>query len=327
MSQATPVFSTEHDLNTSEQQAFWQTVVQGTLTAADGITLAYMVALHPKAHASIVLSSGRVESYLKYQELVFDLYQQGYSVYAIDHRGQGLSARMTINPHMGHVRRFNDYIDDFALFMHKIVLNQAAQPLFLLGHSMGGAIGTLYLKQHPDIFTAAAFSAPMYGIKLPMPKGFVRWLASKLDTSLNGGEPNFVLSGQNYKAVPFKGNDLTHSQARYQAYRELYEAAPKLQLGSPTNRWLTESLDAADSCVLATAHIRTPILILQASEDKIVDNAAQNLAVSSHCQLKVIAGAAHEIFMEKDAYRNQALNYALEFFTRYVIKDEDKQAV
>lgn len=327
MSQATTVFSTEHDLNTSEQQAFWQTVVQGTLTAADGITLAYMVALHPKAHASIVLSSGRVESYLKYQELVFDLYQQGYSVYAIDHRGQGLSARMTINPHMGHVRRFNDYIDDFALFMHKIVLNQAAQPLFLLGHSMGGAIGTLYLKQHPDIFTAAAFSAPMYGIKLPMPKGFVRWLASKLDTSLNGGEPNFVLSGQNYKAVPFKGNDLTHSQSRYQAYRELYEAAPKLQLGSPTNRWLTESLDAADSCVLATTHIRTPILILQASEDKIVDNSAQNLAVSSHCQLKVIAGAAHEIFMEKDAYRNQALNYALEFFTRYVIKDEDKQAV
>lgn len=326
MSQASPAFSTEHDLNTSEQQAFWQTVVQGTLTAADGISLAYMVALHPKACASIVLSSGRVESYLKYQELVFDLYQQGYSVYAIDHRGQGLSARMTINPHMGHVHRFNDYIDDFALFIRKIVVKQAAQPLFLLGHSMGGAIGTLFLKQHPDIFTAAAFSAPMYGIKLPMPKGFIRWLVSKLDTSLNGGEPNFVLSGQNYKAIPFKGNDLTHSQTRYQAYRELYEAAPQLQLGSPTNRWLTESLDAADSCVLATAYIRTPILILQASEDKIVDNTAQYLAVSSHCQLKVITGAAHEILMEKDAYRNQALNYVLDFFTRYAIKDASKQA-
>lgn len=326
MRQATPAFSTEHDLNTSEQQAFWQTLVQETLTTADGISLAYMVAKHPNARAAIVLSSGRVESYLKYQELIFDLYQQGYSIYAVDHRGQGLSGRMTANPHMGHVRRFNDYIDDFALFMQTIVLKQNERQLFLLGHSMGGAIGTLYLKQHPDIFTAAAFSAPMFGIKLPMPKGFVRWLASKLDTTLNAGEANYVLGGQNYTNVSFKDNELTHSQARYQAYRELYEAAPQLQLGSPTNRWLTEALDAADTCVLATAQIRTPILILQASEDKIVDNAAQHLAVSSNCQLKIIAGAAHEIFMEKDACRNQALNDLLDFFKRYAVRDADKQA-
>jgi len=56
-------FSTEHDLNTSEQQAFWQTVVQDTLKTPDGLTLAYMMVKHPQAHASIVISSGRGESY------------------------------------------------------------------------------------------------------------------------------------------------------------------------------------------------------------------------------------------------------------------------
>ncbi len=326
MTQAKAIFSTEHDLNTSEQQAFWQSIVQDTLITADGIKLAYMMAEQPQAHAAIVISSGRVESYLKYQELIFDLYQQGYSVYAIDHRGQGLSDRMTSNPHMGHVQKFSDYVDDFALFMQTKVLPRNDKPLLLLGHSMGGAIGTLYLKQYPDIFSAAAFSAPMYGIKLPMPKALVRWLASRLDTTLNGGEPNYVLGGQNYKPVRFKDNDLTHSQSRYQAYRELYGAIPKLQLGSPTNRWLIEALNAADTCVIATAQIRTPILVLQASEDKIVNNAAQNLAVSTHCQLKIIAGAAHEIFIEKDAYRNQALNEVFDFFTCYVTKVENKQA-
>ncbi|MGL5398165.1 MAG: alpha/beta fold hydrolase, partial [Shewanella sp.] len=45
-------FSTEHDLNTSEQQAFWQTVIQDTLNTPDGLTLAYMMVKHPKAHAS-----------------------------------------------------------------------------------------------------------------------------------------------------------------------------------------------------------------------------------------------------------------------------------
>ncbi|MGI2098305.1 alpha/beta fold hydrolase [Shewanella glacialipiscicola] len=323
MSQAKAIFSTEHDLNTSEQQAFWQSVVQDTLIAADGITLAYMMVEHPQAHATIVISSGRVESYLKYQELVFDLYQQGYSVYAIDHRGQGLSDRMTSNPHMGHVQKFTDYVDDFALFIHTKVLPQNNKPLLLLGHSMGGAIGTLYLRQYPKIFTAAAFSAPMYGIKLPMPKKIVRWLASKLDTTLNGGEPNYVLGGQNYKPVSFNNNELTHCQSRYQAYRELYDAVPKLQLGSPTNRWLIEALNAADACVIATAQMDTPILVLQASEDRIVDNAAQNLAVSAHCQLKVITGAAHEIFIEKDAYRNQALNNVLDFFTHYAAEGKN----
>ncbi|MCH1929815.1 alpha/beta fold hydrolase [Shewanella sp. A25] len=327
MSQTSSTFSSEHQLNTAEQQAFWQTVVQDTLTTPDGVSLAFMFVTHPNPQASIIISSGRVESYIKYQELIFDLYQQGFSVFAIDHRGQGLSSRLTQNPHQGHVRRFNDYVDDFALFIRTIVLKQATEPLLLLGHSMGGAIGTLYLKEYPDTFTAAAFSAPMYGIKLPMPKGFVRWLASKLDSSLNGGEPNYVLNGHNYQPGPFKGNDLTHSQPRYQHYREQYELQPELQLGSPTNRWLTESLDAADACVLATAHIRTPILILQAGDDRVVDNAAQNLAVSTHCKLKVIEGAAHEIFMEKDSYRNQALKEVLSFFTRYVAKDEGKLAV
>ncbi|MGL5047826.1 MAG: serine aminopeptidase domain-containing protein, partial [Shewanella sp.] len=99
MSQAKVTFSTEHDLNTSEQQAFWQSVVQDTLATADGVMLAYMMVKHPQAHTAIVLSTGRVESYLKYQELIFDLYQQGYSVYAIDHRGQGGSDRMTSNLH------------------------------------------------------------------------------------------------------------------------------------------------------------------------------------------------------------------------------------
>ncbi|MGL5360263.1 MAG: alpha/beta fold hydrolase [Shewanella sp.] len=308
-------FSSEHRLTTPEQQTFWRTVVQGRLTAADGISLAYMVAHHPKARASIVLSSGRVESYLKYQELAFDLHQQGYSVFAIDHRGQGLSDRMTANPHQGYVRRFGDYVDDFALFIEQVVLTQAQGRLYLLGHSMGGAIGTLYLQQFPGVFRAAAFSAPMYGIKLPMPKGFIRWLANKLDRSRHGAA-NYVLGGQDYCAVSFKDNELTHSETRYQAYRALYAEQPVLQLGSPTNHWLIEALDAADACVLATSEIDTPILILQAGDDGIVDNAAQWRAMSSRCQIRVIEGASHELFIEKDAYREQALNFALDWFER-----------
>jgi len=92
-------FSSEKKLNTPEQQRFWQNVHQSEFQSSDGVKIAFCQVLQADAKQAVVISNGRVESYLKYQELIFDLYQQGYSVFALDHRGQGLSDRITDNPH------------------------------------------------------------------------------------------------------------------------------------------------------------------------------------------------------------------------------------
>ncbi|WP_065188847.1 alpha/beta fold hydrolase [Shewanella woodyi] len=313
-------FSSEHALNTAEQQAFWQTVTQSVIKTSDNINLAYAYVAHPGSTKAIVISNGRVESYLKYQELIFDLYQQGYSIYAIDHRGQGLSSRTTANTHQGHIDRFDTYVEDFALFIDEIVTPNQHQELFLVGHSMGGAIGTLYLDRHPQTFKAAVFSAPMYGIKLPISRRFIRWLAKQLDTSSPNKEPNYILGGKDYDPVAFAKNDLTHSQLRYENYRTLYEIHPELQLGSPTNHWLFESIDAGEKTVEAAKKSDTPILILQADEDTIVDNFAQYHAVSDRCMLINIPNARHELFMERDESRNLTLTELINFFDKYSTK-------
>ncbi|MCG9737139.1 alpha/beta fold hydrolase [Shewanella insulae] len=309
-----PVFSSESEDNRQQLDAFWQKVEQGYLTTSDGLKLAYCVATHPESTRAIVISSGRVEAYLKYQELIFDLYQLGYSVYALDHRGQGLSARLTDNPHQGHVEKFADYVNDFGHFIDTLVSPKQHDRLFLVGHSMGGTIATLYLQQAPKVFDAAVLSAPMYGICLPMPKPFVRWLAGHLDNGSNNN-PNYVLGGKDYEPVPFEQNDLTHSAKRYQDYRRLYETYPQLQLGSPTNRWLIESLDACEQAIQAAKHSQTPILILQAEEDSIVDNRAQDAAKGEHCHLYKVVHARHEIFMERDNARDQALGQLADFLS------------
>lgn len=303
-------FSSEHHLNSPEQKVFWQQVTQSSFKTRDGISLAYARITHPESMGTIVISSGRVESYLKYKELMFDLYQQGYSLFAIDHRGQGLSARTTANPHQGHIDKFQRYVDDFAEFVTKVVKPIASESYYLVGHSMGGAIGTLYLSQYPATFKAAAFSAPMYGIKLPLARGFIRGLAALLD---NAKQPNYILGGKDYHADPFEKNDLTHSKLRYDDYRELYRQHPQLQLGSPTNHWLVESIDAAEQAVKAARNSQLPLLILQAEEDTIVDNRAQNRAVNGQCRLIKIPYARHEIFMERDKARNLALNALCSF--------------
>ena len=328
--QAVRVFSSETQNNTQEQQEFWEQVTQSTLLTSNKLHLAYCYIKHPTITRAIVISSGRVESYLKYKELMFDLYQQGYSVYMIDHRGQGLSSRLTMNPQQGHIDKFSTYIDDFTLFINRVVLPQEHEEHFLLGHSMGSTIGTLYMQQNPNIFNAAAFSAPMYGIKLPISRRFIRWLAERIDSCRIKSEPNYILGGKDYEATPFAKNHLTHSKKRYRSLLQLYQEYPQIQLGAPTNHWLIEAIDAAEEALLAAQTPPAPLLILQAGRDTIVDNRAQNKAagilskihtISQHqqCQLTSIPDAKHEIFIEKDKPRSLALNSILDFFELHAL--------
>lgn len=322
MTWLTRVFSSEHTVESVEQAKFWLQVEQATLKSHDGLNLAYAKIIHPDNRRAIVISNGRIESYLKYQELIFDCYQQGFSVYAIDHRGQGLSSRLTTNPNQGHVGKFNDYVVDFHLFMTEVVQQNYHDELFLVGHSMGGAIGTHYLHQHPQMFNAAIFSAPMFGIRLPLATAFIRLLAATLSsvhTDVASGKitANYVIGGRDYRAIGFKHNELTHSERRYQAYRNLYQTQPLCQLGSPTNHWLCEAIDGAKSSIDLAKHSPVPILILQAMQDKIVCNKAQDAAQSNQCRIAHIGKAAHEIFIEKDEARNLALNQLFDFINQH----------
>ncbi|QDE29526.1 alpha/beta fold hydrolase [Shewanella polaris] len=313
-------FSSELKLETIEQQCFWQQVQQSSFCAYDGINIAYAMIQHPNNQRAIVISNGRVESYIKYQELMFDLYQQGFSVYALDHRGQGLSDRLTHNPHQGYVDKFTDYTADFTQFINQIVFQQQHDELCLIAHSMGCAIASDYLNQYPHTFTAAVFSAPMFGIKLPIAQSVIRWLAQKLDHNrLEAGKihSRFVLGGTQYKPDSFRSNRLTHSQQRYLHYRDLFDRTPAVQLGSPTNHWLLEAMSAAEKSINYAKYSETPILILQAEKDSIVSNEAQNQALSINCHKVVIEGASHEVFIESDTMRNLALSYTIDFIAQH----------
>ena len=149
-----------------------------------------------------------------------------------------------------------------------------------------------------------------------MNKRVIRWLSKQLD---NGSlsHPNYVIGGKNYTPAPFKHNDLTHSEYRYNNYRQIYQQLPQLQLGSPTNRWLIEAIDASERAITAAKESLTPILILQAEQDTIVDNNCHNRAESEHCEIIEIRSARHEIFMERDIPRNYALSLLSAFLSSY----------
>lgn len=300
-------------------EPFWKNnMVNGYLNGKDAVQIAYAFVIHPDPQGSIVICSGRIESLLKYKELVFNLYNAGYSVFIHDHRGQGLSGRSTVNPHKGYVASFDDYVSDLHTFVNNVVTPNSISKPHLLCHSMGSAIGTQYLITYPDDFSRCVLSAPMFGIKPALPA----WLANclvKIHLCINSmfsQQPWYFLGQSDYLAKPFEQNELTHSQARYTIFRREYDAQEDVKLGGVTNRWLCAALESMQVILHRAHEIRQPILLLQAQQDEVVDNKAQNRIGSllSSCTTVVLPDAKHEILMESDEIRDRCLREMLDFF-------------
>lgn len=306
---------------------FWQQKVQTCeFQSSDNTTLAYAYCINPHAKATIVLSPGRTEGYLKYQEFFYDLYQNGYSVFAIDHRGQGLSDRLINHPQKGYVDKFQHYVDDFAQFFEEEVKPKTDSPLFLVGHSMGATIATLYLEQFPDKFIASAMSAPLYGFNPGMLPVFVAKPLSQIligIKTLMGKSSDYFLGQFDYCQVPFKENKLTHCQARYDHFRYIYEQHNKLRLGGITFHWLATSLRAIKDLFRHINSIETPMLIIQSYDDEVVNLGDQTrfykrLEPKGICEKIELHGAKHEVFFETDLMRTTAITGMLKFFDKHL---------
>ncbi|HEH9426320.1 TPA: alpha/beta fold hydrolase [Aeromonas sobria] len=319
--------TSEADVPTLYQQTlpdFWrQHAVEGEFKGKDGITIRYAALRQAKVDRAILIVNGRVESYLKYQELAWDLWRQGYSLYLIDHRGQGMSGRMLADPQKGYVEQFDDYVLDLKQFHDQVIMADQPAKLFLLAHSMGGAISARYLERWPDDIKAAVLSSPMLGINLG---GLPKWLAKGLATTIGTvggwiGEPLYGPGQGGYQDHGFADNELTHSQSRYQAFRQIYEQHPQIKLGGATAHWIYQGITGADAAIADAGAIKTPLLVLQAGNDSVVDNAAQDrFCTLANCEggkpLR-IEGAWHELFIESDDKRQPALTAMAEFFARF----------
>ncbi|NVK23744.1 MAG: alpha/beta fold hydrolase, partial [Gammaproteobacteria bacterium] len=212
-------------------------------------------------------------------------------------------------------------------FIKQIEKTQYDGNLFMLSHSMGGAIGLRYIQQHPETFEKVAFSSPMWALNAgPVPKPIAKGLLKIVawSTSLWSDQSPYFFGGQDYNPVPFAENVLTHSNVRYIYFRDTYDQTPELQLGSVTINWIQESVAALDIAYEQLNMVKSPVLVLQSGAEKVIDNEGQN----RFCQrLKdsgnpcvsgtpiVIENAQHELFIEEDKKRSEALKHIIGFFS------------
>lgn len=305
---------------------FWRCREEREFTGVGNLKIRYVRFTAPQHRRVILIVPGRIESYIKYPELAYDLFHCGYDVVIIDHRGQGRSERLLADSHRGHVEAFSHYVDDVeTLYLQEIVSNHY-QHRYALSHSMGGAILALFLARQPQAFNAVVFSAPMFGIILPLPLFLAHrvldW-AERVPMLREG----YAAGTGRWRANPFGINPLTHSHERYRRNLRFYADEPAIRMGGPTYHWVREGILAGQRIISQAAKITTPGLLLQASEDDVVDNRAQDvfcaaMAEAGHpCEGTVpyvIQGACHEILFETDAMRAEALSAIVDFFAHHV---------
>jgi lysophospholipase len=287
---------------------FYEQGQSGTFTAQDGVRIAYRTFEVENEKGALVILPGSGIPVLGYAEFIYDIRELGLSIYVIDHRGQGDSGKIAKDPQVAHVGDFDDYVEDLKQFMDTVVNQKSHSKTFLLGESMGCAIGVQYILKNPSPFTAVILSTPMFGLNTGhLPQCLAHRIA-QFGCSLGYGE-DYAPSNERYSRRPFATNHLCQSQVRYECAQDVLERNSKLRLGGVSYQWVSTALDAIVAIQTNQVVFDFPLMVFEAGKDAIVRNDAieQFCEVQGGCKLLKFEDSFHGLLMETDEFRDPAI--------------------
>lgn len=233
--------------------------------------------------AVLLLVHGLAEHSGRYQNVVEYFVPRGYAVYGLDHPGHGKSDGVRV-----YVEGFGDYLQPIETYLGMIRAWHSDRPVFLVGHSMGGLIAAVYLLEHQEQFRGAVLSAP----------------AVKVSDSVS---PLTIAIGKLLaRLLPQAGILALDSSAisKDKAVVSAYINDPLVYTGKVTARLGAEMLAAMQRVTAEAETLRLPLLLLQGSDDRLVDPAGARMlyekARSTDKTLKVYPGLYHEVFNEPE---------------------------
>ncbi|KAJ8015921.1 hypothetical protein DPEC_G00001720 [Dallia pectoralis] len=232
--------------------------------------------------ALVFVAHGAGEHSGPYDEIGQTLKEQSIFVFAHDHVGHGQSEGDRMN-----IKDFQVYVRDSLQHVDLMKGRHPDLPIFIIGHSMGGAISILAACERPNDFAGVVLIAPMVRMNpesaTPF-KVFLARLANQIAPGLSMG--------------PIKSKWISRDQKQVEAYD-----ADKLNYHDGMRvSFATQLLGASERVERQLPAITWPFLVLHGDADKLCDIAGSQMmfdqAPSKDKKLKVYDGAYHALHHE-----------------------------
>lgn len=258
---------------------------------------------------TVCVFTGRGEFIEKYFETIGELVERGFSVVAMDWRGQGLSARELPDRDRGHIDDFDMFERDLEALRKQVLQFLCPRPWYALGHSMAGAVLLSQAHAGRSPFERIVLASPMIEIAGRAAHASTRAIVEIADAVGLGASYAPGVSRRSSMVEPYDGNELTSDEKRYARNAAIVAAAPRLAIAGPTIGWINAALRATRKLADPEFPRRTgtPILIVVGSDDKVVSipaiaRFANRLKAG---RMILISGARHELLQETNAIREQ----------------------
>lgn len=252
----------------------------------------------------VLISHGFTESAEKYKEISYYFVKEHYHVYIPEHCGHGKSYRLTNDPSLVHVDRYERYVKDLLFAASLAKRENGKLPLFLYAHSMGGGIGAAAAARKPELFEKAVLTSPMIR---PL-TGRIPWSLAQMAAAwmcLFGRKMSYV-NGHPYDGKETFEDSSSLSRPRFEYYQAKRRKQTELQTNAATYGWLREAgrLNTYLS-KNAAKNIKTPVILFQAQQESLVSKKEQLRFINAlkscgtDARLIMVKDTKHEIFHAK----------------------------
>lgn len=254
----------------------------GTFSGQRNFNLFYQSYLpDKKPGAVLIIVHGLAEHSGRYMNLVDYFVPKSYAIYCFDQRGHGRS-----EGRRGYVEKFFHFVDDLDKFVEIVRTEHTGEKLFLVGHSIGGTISTVYAIRHQNKIDGLILSGA----------------AIKPGNDISSGQ--LIAARWLSLVFPNKGIGCLDAAAlsRDQSVVNAYIKDPLVYRGEISARLGGEMLKGMRRISNKMSELRLPVLIMTESDDRFSNPEGSRLLYdgisSSDKEIKYYEGSYHEIFNE-----------------------------
>lgn len=238
------------------------------------------------AKGRVLLIHGLSEHSGRHLNTVEFLVARGWEVTRFDLRGSGRSGGRR-----QYIEKFSDYVDDATRVYNWMVKEPQTLPVFVLGHSLGGAIALHFAAQFHRELAGLVLSAPAYKVGGAFPP-----IVITVGKILSNLLPTFPVPGSTKKWV-------SRDPEAVEAY-----ARDPLSTQYNTLRQGAQILDALENVPDCAEQIQCPVLLAHGSLDHIVR------MEGSFEILTTLASDDREMFVQPGGYHEPHNDYDKELY-------------